>query len=125
MSREIKFRALHQNGDHYREIQFVDFIRRRYQFVETDYWCEGVNGEWPEGREPQQFTGLYDRDGKEVYCGDSAILGLDIEPSEIEEYRGSFGAWGRKGYENQYWRPICHLHANDIQVIGTIHDKEA
>ena len=106
---------------------------------------EYVHGEQVEG-EIEDFTGRHDKNGKkEVYEGDEIYFSL----SQTQHYRG-YVKWSEKGlcylvhchwekqdkipnicngYENNYeFEDICvkrlDYECSDIEIIGTIHDKE-
>jgi hypothetical protein len=120
MSRPIEFRAWHEVSGEYRTIQFIDLINKRYQFTETDYWVEGINGEWPEGRPPEQFTGRHDKNGKKVFEGDLVEW--------VSTHNGATKSKHKDAIEWQLYgwmlMPHCHeLYAAEMEVIGTIHDK--
>ncbi len=116
--REIKFRQWYKNQFHY--------------FRYTDGLIQGPCSA-PLERDPiEQFTGLLDMNGKEIYEGDILYFnqqdynGIDHFSKLPVEYFGS-GFYCRK--ENEYEVVMCasldEISANDdeIEVIGNIHEK--
>ena len=83
MPREIKFRVWNpikkewlDNGDGCQEIDF------RYSLDCNCLMFDNDSIDIPKGCIPVQFTGLHDRNGKEIYEGDVFELG-DNFPSEV------------------------------------------
>ena len=115
--REIKFRGKDKNnnwvyGDigHLRDIQAVIM-----EYAEEDfgsYFSEHIVV--PETI--SQFTGLYDKNGKEIYENDIVKNTLDIG---VVEYKTKHSAFVVKGWEYGYalWKD------KTIEIIGNIFDN--
>jgi len=66
----------------------------------------------------EQFTGLYDENGKEIYEGDIISGGILAEPCEVmfQESCGRFIAFG------VHYKVLAHKF-DQFEVIGNIHEN--
>ena len=110
-----------------RKIKFRQPLFLKEKFLGFHYWgfindvFIGVIGELKEARETsQQFTGLHDRSGKEIYEGDIGHYG-SLTPLRIIKFsNGSLGPNGMSFDENE------GEHSNyikDFEVIGNIYEN--
>lgn len=125
MSREIKFRAWDEKNK-----QFADYedIEECLSCQNRDGWsssdgmgcCFGINAvEILADCIIEQYTGLKDKNGKEIYEGDiihTECQGLNAN-YEVVYHKVSFGIWRRNNmYESLAFHNIC-------EVIGNIHEN--
>lgn len=124
--RTIKFRAMKNNGKwvignyvhHF--ISYFDTIERHSIFLSNS---ENENGgHWVEDiitKTIGQFTGLYDKDGKEIYEGD--ILDFNGLTVEVRFVRGVFVFLVNGDLDDE----LCGDCRTDLyaKVIGNIHDN--
>lgn len=132
--RDIKFRARRKNG----EWVVGNFIRHFATYFNTEEHYSiflpkpenGNGGYWVESIEREtigQFTGLYDRNCKEIYEGD--ILRIGNSPSGVCEvkWNKSIAAFCiRFSFENKLGiRPLGEwtICERSIEIIGNIHDN--
>lgn len=110
--REIKFRA-------WNWLRFLSEVEWKHKAI-SEFWlvCEIADGElqfWEEENITlQQFTGLLDKNGKEIYEGD--IL-EDIY--EKERWVMKFSDW-------LFWIPFHYLDSqrpNDTLIIWNVHEN--
>jgi uncharacterized phage protein (TIGR01671 family) len=112
--REIKFRAWEKN---LKEIIPIDSINFEHKMV-------NMNSAWRFFNEIElmQYTGLKDKNGKEIYEGDiiRCSRGCPHEVIWLEEYGGTYGggmpAWYLSGIQEGYaWTGI-------EEIIGNIYE---
>ena len=131
MSREIKFRLWSKIGK-----KFIETNNPNLEFVINNngylYSIENFYGEiyvLPQmDIEVLQFTGLQDRNGKEIYEGDILKYNFPydgrlkhVSPVKFLETKASFGIKDR--YENEI--PLYKIAANNyFEVIGNIYENE-
>lgn len=69
-----------------------------------------------------QFTGLYDKNGKEIYEGDVVYYVCDGSQQGIVIY-DNFGCVSIEFGDNEYWQTINSRLLGMMEIIGNIHDN--
>lgn len=113
MKRTIKLRRLVQNKKT-KETKWFYWNISEGEGIGLDPWNIWMNlSDW------EQFTGLHDKNGKEIYEGDEIIVNCGdyiSDPVIIEYYGAAFRIAG--------FAPDTFPDGEDIEVIGNIHEKE-
>lgn len=117
--REIKFKSLIEdvNGNIYWQYYGVD---NKPKFADMFY------GGWIKEPivEDLQFTGLYDKHGKEIYEGD-IVKGFYYQelPNPENEKKVAFEIFGEVKWADGYYSFGGKFHPDiDVEVIGNIHE---
>jgi len=115
--REIKFRAWDKEKKEMFE-HGLFYLSTQKDFVEG-FLCQINDGEWVDYKGKltlMQYTGLKDKNGKEIYEGD--IVNNYEYNYEVIFFNGSFGLEISK---DELKSPLCFY--NNIEVIGNIYEN--
>lgn len=126
MNREIKFRAY----DKHTKIMLpvVDIIKftksESINIIRDGAYGVGVTIPYQPQIELMQFTGLHDKNGKEIYEGDIISNGYEkCIVVWVKEYTGFMLKLINKEYEDKEWtNPMIDLR-KDEEVIGNIYEN--
>ena len=123
--RETKFRAYHKERKEMFEIASIDFEEKKAALSNGIIKLLNVDSKQ---FELLQYTGLKDKNGKEIYEGDIIKYKFPydrrlkhISPVKFLETKASFGIKDRYGNETQLYRITAN---NYFEVIGNIYENK-
>lgn len=133
MSREIKFREWDSVREEFMPGHGLSYSKRAEYDNEVGFRFEHMESDedWADGhRVLEQFTGLKDKNGKDIYEGDILAWHSNIYRKHdwvgLVLYRGAGFAVQEsdKSYSSPEWLDCaCRKDANIIEVIGNIHEN--
>lgn len=122
MNREIKFRVWDK------DLKRIRYLNTEHDFIRFDSLGQGYYenmqtglGEW--FSDLMQYTGLKDKNGKEIYEGDICLV--TILPENNKEKMVTVWCNDRNGFRFQDEDgEVWNVNDTEIEVIGNIYDSE-
>lgn len=116
MNREIKFRAWIKEVDEIREVEYINFWKKKISY--PNKFCKEyyLNADFDE-IELMQYTGLKDMKGKEIYEGDILFESFSEEYFKVVFENGSFRA------EVDEYSLDLEDYAHICEVVGNIYEN--
>lgn len=118
--REIKFRAWHKEKKIIGEVLGIDILHKEIFFSNEDVDCyEHVDFK---NIELMQYTGLKDKNGKEIYEGDILFESFGEKYYKVVFENGSFRAEFEGDFE-EYSFDLIDVVAQGYEVVGNIYQN--
>ena len=118
--REIKFRAWHKGKKIIGNVLGIDILHKEIFFSNENVDCyEHVDFK---NIELMQYTGLKDKNNKEIYEGDILSDGNDEKPYKVIFENGSFRAEFEGDFE-EYSFDLIDVVAQGCEVVGNIYEN--
>lgn len=122
MNREIKFRVWDK------DLKRIRYLNTEHDFIRFDSLGQGYYenmqtglGEW--FSDLMQYTGLKDKNGKEIYEGDICLV--TILPENYKEKMVTVWCNDRNGFRFQDEDgEVWNVNDTEIEVIGNIYERE-
>lgn len=119
--REIKFRAWIKEVDEIREVEYIDFYKKKisypHKFCKEYYF----NADFDE-IELMQYTGLKDMKDKEIYEGDILFESFGEKYYKVVFENGSFRAEFEGDFEEHSF-DLIDVVAQGCEVVGNIYEN--
>ena len=124
MNREIKFRAWHKDLKKMFKIGQITLEKGTWNFEPNDRDFIGMSIPYQPSFVLMQYTGLHDKNGKEIYEGD--ILKFSDVDTAIVEWNEKYSSFIVKPIQDYYFDSEILGHAieySNVEVIGNVFEK--
>lgn len=125
MNREIKFRAWDKNFKKMYKIGQISLEKGTWNYESENREFIGMSIPYQPSLELMQFTGLHDKNGKEIYEGD--ILKFSDVDTAIVQWDKEYASFIAKPVEDFYFDNDvlgCAMGNNSaVEVIGNIYEN--
>ena len=118
--REIKFRAWHKEKKIMGEVLGINILHKEIFFSNEDVDCYGFADF--KDIELMEYTGLKDKNNKEIYEGDILSDGNNEKPYKVIFENGSFRA-EFEGYFEEHSFDLIDVVAQGCEVVGNIYEN--
>jgi len=118
--REIKFRAWHKEKKIMGEVLGIDILHKEIFFSNGDVDCCGFAD--LKYIELMQYTGLKDKNNKEIYEGDILLDRNNKKPYKVIFKNGSFRAEFEGDFEEHSF-DLIDVVAQGCEVVGNIYEN--
>lgn len=120
--RDIKFRAWHKEKKEIVNVEEIDFMNKVINYIENDYENnrQEIRGAYFEDIELMQYTGLKDKNNKEIYEGDIITL-------HNSKYKVIFNIEGARFVlrNDEFELEITFINHNNerMEIVGNIYEN--
>lgn len=120
--REIKFRAWLKYGKEVVDVEEIDFMNKVINYIDNDYENnrQEIIGAYFEDIELMEYTGLKDKNNKEIYEGDIVTL-------HNSKYKVIFlneeARFVLRNDEFEYEIPFTNNNNKRMEIIGNIYEN--
>ena len=122
MSREIKFRAWDKEYEEY--MNGYDVLLKYNGSVISRYALVTFDTDMPVNVIIEQYTGLEDKNGKEIYEGDIVLDYYDGDDAFVVEWDKDTASFRLTGTDNIASVSFDNFYSDkDLEVIGNIHEN--
>ena len=116
--RIIKFRHFSEDCGKLVDVDYIDLLRNGFG-IQIGQNSESVRWEYPpNGLQLQQFTGLYDMDGRDIYEGD--ILQYWIQHIEQDDL---YTIYDMNDLYFEFNRGDSYYRFTSVKILGNIHEN--
>ena len=121
--REIKFRAWVKDRKAIFEVILIDYVSKKVTYiVERTGHLLNIRHDKFNDIELMQYTGIKDKDNKEIYEGDILFESFGERYYKVVFENGSFRAEFKGDFE-EYSFDLIDVVAQSCEVIGNIHEN--
>ena len=119
--REIKFRAFIKELNEIREVEYINFLKKMISF--PNKFCKEyyLNADFDE-IELMQYTGLKDKNNKEIYEGDILFESFGEKYYKVVFENGSFRAEFEGDFEEHSF-DLIDVVAQGCEIVGNIYEN--